>query len=86
MPWIQIYIGNILFLWNAVKEQRLQRGATHSKNRYAQCVHASTLHYGVLAKRRRISDNIVNRARWFGNSLELQYKSLSMFLFWFMQK
>ena len=29
---------------------------------------------------------IVNRARWFGNSLELQYKSLSMFLFWFMQE
>ena len=29
---------------------------------------------------------IVNRAGWFGNSLELQYKSLSMFLFWFMQE
>ena len=27
------------------------------KNRYAQCVHASTLRYGVLARRRRINDN-----------------------------
>ena len=30
--------------------------------------------------------SIVNRTRWFGNSLELQRKSLSMLLFWFMQK
>ena len=35
---------------------------------------------------RNIVYSIVNRARWFGNSLELQYKSLSMFLFWFMQE
>ena len=30
---------------------------TNIKNRYAQCIHASTLRYGVLARRRRISDN-----------------------------
>ena len=33
-----------------------------------------------------LDNSIVNRARWFGNSLELKYKSLSMFLFWFMQE
>ena len=30
---------------------------TKVKNRYAQCVHASTLGYDALVKRHRISDN-----------------------------
>ena len=31
-------------------------------------------------------ERTVNRARWFRNSLELQYNLSNMFLFWFMQK
>ena len=40
----------------------------------------------LLIKVIQLLQAIVNRARWFGNSLELQYKSLSVLLFWFMQK
>ena len=45
----------------------------------------SVCHFSFL--KIAFTEIIVNRRdRWFGNSLELQCKSLSMFLFWFMQK
>ena len=87
-----LYPGKDLALLNCFKSvlkvskrnEILQCTTVESKQGLGQDGWQAQQSYGNATYKLRLI--IVNRARWFGNSLELQYKSLSMFLFWFMQE